>query len=438
MDKIIKREIWESLVKDLYKKQITILLGPRQVGKTTLIFQLIEYLKKEGVSTQNIFFYNFDDVDLRSKIKKDFRFIQEDMERKLGRPIADAKEKLYLFLDEGQKSPVIFDLVKIFYDKGLKLKICISGSSSINIKDKSAETLSGRVNYFYLSPLTFTEEVGMDFSIYQRLESIKDKEDIIELASTGYRRLEYYESLLSKMLFFGGLPKIYSVGSEESISYLNNFLSSYLDKDIKDIGAKVDIESFHLSFKYLSSYCADLFNFSKLGEDLGIKRDSLYRYFELLEKTLVIKTVSPFIFPEVKNIFKSRKLFFFDTGVVNRLRGFLDLEEVKRAGIVGKIFENFVFQNLFAKSLNDFKKPIFYYFRDYQDHEIDFVYQRGEIIIPIEVHYSPKLNTKRVNNFIHFFSHARSSKYGIIFYLGEIKDIKAGKHKIFALPYFLV
>lgn len=438
MDRIIKREIWGRLKDELGKKEITILLGPRQTGKTTLILQLIDYLERQGVNSSFIYKYNFDDVDLRAKVKRDFYFIQKDIEQKLGYSIESVKNKLYIFLDEGQKSPTVFELVKIFFDTGLNLKIFISGSSSINIKDKSVETLSGRVNYFYLSPLTFTEAVGTDFGIYRTLENIKDVKEVRELASAAYRKEKEYRNLFTKMLFWGGMPKIHEEDSSESLKYLNNFMSSYLDKDIKDIGAKVDIESFHLSFKYLSSYCADQFNFSKLGSDLGIKRDSLYRYFELLEKTLVIKTVLPFIFPELRNIFKSRKLFFFDNGVVNRLRGFLTFTEVERAGFTGKIFENLVFQNLNARSLNDLKKPDFYYFRDYQNHEIDFVYQRGDVIIPIEAHYSSSIENRTLRNFANFFSNAKAAKYGIVFYSGDIKEYRVMQNKVYALPFFLI
>ena len=437
MDKIIKRHLWSDLVSDLDKERITILLGPRQVGKTTLLLRLIEHLKEKGVDERSIFYYNFDDIDLRSNMKRDFRFIQKDIEKRTGTPIENGS-KIYLFLDEGQKCPSVFELVKLFFDKNYPLKCFISGSSSLNIKDKSVETLSGRVHYFYLSPVSFSESIGQDFGLYRHLENINNLQDIKELASFGYRHIEKYQRLFYRLLFLGGLPKIISLKDEDSISYLNDFLSSYLDKDIKDIGAKVDIESFHLSFKYLSSYCADLFNFSKLGEDLGIKRDSLYRYFELLEKTLVVKTVSPFIFPQMKHIFKSRKLFFFDNGVVNRLKGFISFEEVVRAQFMGKVFENFIFQNLYSRSLNDLKKPDFYYYRDYQDHEIDFIYQRGGNTIPIEASYTTQISGKKLRNFSRFFSLFPKAQYGIIFYLGEIKKLKVKDKRIFAVPYFLV
>ena len=88
--------------------------------------------------------------------------------------------------------------------------------------------------------------------------------------------------------------------------------------------------------------------------------------------------------------------------------------------------------------MNDIKKPSFYYFRDYQNHEIDFIYHRGEIIIPIETTYSDKISTEEIRNFRKFFSLHNQIKYGIIFYLDKYKELNLDNKKIYALPYYLV
>ena len=186
MDEFIKREIWESLVKDFEKKEVAILLGPRQTGKTTLLMQLIKHLENKGCPKKNIFYFNFDDVDIRSKIKLNFYFIKKEIELTLGKLIEEVDEQIYIFIDEGQKVPEIFDLVKIFYEKKYHIKVFISGSSSINIKDKSTETLAGRVHYFYLSPLVFSEATGTKLSVYNDLEDITFS-SIVTLKKTSLR-----------------------------------------------------------------------------------------------------------------------------------------------------------------------------------------------------------------------------------------------------------
>ena len=438
MDKFIKRDVWDKVVNDLQKEEITIILGPRQVGKTTLILKLINYLKDHGVKKEQIYYYNLDDVELRGRIKKDFYFLKKDIEQTFGKTLENIKDKLFLFIDEGQKVPAIFELVKIFFDQKYRLKIIISGSSSITIKDKSAETLAGRVSYFYLSPLIFSELAEKNLSIYNNLEKITNSDFLREKTAEGYRNIKEYQYLLDKMLLFGAFPKVVNLNPSDAVNSLNNFIATYLDKDIKDIGSRVDIENFHLSFKNLIDYLANLINFSKLSSDLGIKRDSIYHYFELMEKTLVVQTVPPFIFPNLKHIFKSKKFFFFDNGVATRLKGYLNLDELKRSQFTGSLFENFIFQNLYCRSLNDIKKPSFYYFRDYQNHEIDFIYQRGDVIVPIEATYSHKIEKAKLRNFHHFFRLYPKASYGIIFYLGEVQKISIGEKSIFTLPFFLV
>lgn len=438
MDKFIERELWGSLIAALKSQQITILLGPRQVGKTTLILRLIEHLKKNDPPGKNIFYYNLDDIELRSQIKKDFRFLQKDLELKTGQSLNSLKETIYLFIDEGQKAPEIFDLLKIFYDQGFRMKIFVSGSSSLQIRDQTAETLSGRASYQYLSPLRFSEATGFKSNLYEQYENLPAKNDLKKLASLGFKNKDEFDRVLRKMLFFGGLPQVFTANQEESLSQLNNILTTYLDKDIKDIGARVSLETFHLSFKLLTEYTASLFNFSKIAQNVGVKRESLYRYFELLQKTLVVQTIPPFTFPQLKNIFKSKKLFFFDVGVVNRLRGFINWEELKRSEFLGRAFENFIFQNLFSRVLNDIKRPSLYYFRDYQNHEIDLIYQRGETVIPIEITYANTVAKTKLRNFSRFFSLCPKAKNGLIFYLGEVQVFLLNQRRVFALPYFLV
>lgn len=438
MDKFIKRRIWPLSLRELETNEITILLGPRQVGKTTLFHQLMNHLLEKRIHQSRIFYYNFDDIGLRSKIKKDYAYLQHDIELKIGKPLSQIKDKLYLFIDEGQKSPDIFDLAKIFHDRQYRIKIFISGSSSLNIKHKTAETLVGRIRYIYISPLLFSELIEKDLSIYEKLETNLVEKELKEKAAEGFRNQEKLQNILRKMLVFGSLPKTVFLNQEETVIHLNNIITTYFDKDIKDIGIKVNLENFHLSFTYLADYIGNLFNFSKLASQLGIKRDSLYRYIDLLEKTLVINTVSPFIFPHIKNVFKNRKLFFFDTGIANRLKGFIHFDEFQHAQWVGNLFENFVFSNLQAKSLNDYKKPIFYYFRDYQQHEVDFIYQRGNITIPIETTYSVNIDNKKIINFRTFFQRYPQAKHGILFYLGEVKKITIEDKNVLALPFFFV
>lgn len=154
----INRSIYASLKASLKEKYITVLLGPRQTGKSTLLKRLMADLKDENTAASDILSLNFDDPTLRAKIVKRPQSFFEDLEANFGEPLDKLSAKKYLFLDEAQKAPQIFDLIKIIYDQcGEKVKAVITGSSSLNLLKKSAETLAGRLRLYHLSSLSWGE-----------------------------------------------------------------------------------------------------------------------------------------------------------------------------------------------------------------------------------------------------------------------------------------
>lgn len=439
MDKFIKRELWPNLIGSLAHRRIVALLGPRRVGKTVLLKKLIEELKVQGNPAERIFYYNLDDVGLRAQVKQDFRHVQKDMEQELGASLDSQKQRIFLFIDEAQKAPDLFELVKIFYDEEFPIKTFLSGSSSLDIRKQTAETLGGRIDCHYLYPLTLAEATELsNLLLYPHIEEDLSLKFLQERAKTGYQNQDELERILRKILLLGSLPEIYLSDKNEALELLNNFIATYLDKDIRGLEKGINIEKFQLSFQSLAEYTADLINFAQISQDTGIKRETISNYFELLENTLVVQTTTPYTFPELKNLYKGRKLFFFDGGVVNRLRAFLSLEEVERAQFLGSIFENFIFQNLRARMINDIKRPDLYFLRDYQGHEIDFVYRRGEIVVPIEATYATSISWRKLKNMSYFLGRLPKVKHALIFYRGDLQEFDLSGVKLFALPYFMV
>lgn len=157
----ITREI-EPLCLDRMKTGlITAIIGARQVGKTTMLMKLKEIVSAKGiVPEERIFYYSLDDPILRAELNKDFRFIEKEIEKLTGESLLKLKNPIFLIIDEAQKSPVIFDWLKIIYDTYSKeIKIIISGSSALEVKGKSTESLSGRITFLKLHPLILRELV---------------------------------------------------------------------------------------------------------------------------------------------------------------------------------------------------------------------------------------------------------------------------------------
>ena len=161
MKKFINRSIYPLLKNSLKEKYISVILGPRQVGKTTIIKKLIDDFKNQGIAEKDVLLLNFDDPEIRTEISKKPKAFLQKIEFAFGEPISELSSKKYLFLDEAQKKPEIFDLLKMLYDEYQeKIKIIITGSSSLNLFKKSSETLAGRVRLYNLSSLSWREIIS--------------------------------------------------------------------------------------------------------------------------------------------------------------------------------------------------------------------------------------------------------------------------------------
>lgn len=421
----------------LEKEEITILLGPRQVGKTTLINQLELYLKQKGLLAERIFSFSFDEISLRTELKRNSLFLQQKIEGLLGKSLPEIDEEIYLFLDEVQKAPQVFDWLKIVYDQKMKIKIFLTGSSSLRIRDKTAETLAGRAVYLYLSPLSLSEIFENDYDLYPQIEDFNNLDFVRNRAKFFYQKEAEVNRVFEKLLFFGGLPKVFLADEKEAGERLKAFSETYLEREIKDIGSRVNLENFHFTFRGLAKYTGSLFNLSKASSDLGILRPALYRYLSLLEKTMVISFLLPRISVTLKAISKIRKVYFFETGLVNHLLGFSSLEEMKNLSFIGKIFETFIFNQIKIKAQNSQIVPHLSYWRDFEGHEIDLVYERGEVIIPMEITISKTVENEKWRNLKAFLKNYPEAKFGLIVYRGEIAKKEILGKKVYCLPYFL-
>jgi len=149
--KIVKRAIFFELAKHLDEKEATVLLGPRQVGKTTLMNELKKYLQEsKNIPESRIFFFNLDILGDREMFESQERFIAFLRER-------SRDDFIYVFIDEAQRIKEAGIFIKGIYDMGLPLKIILSGSSSLEIKDKIGEPMTGRKKVFAISPFSFKE-----------------------------------------------------------------------------------------------------------------------------------------------------------------------------------------------------------------------------------------------------------------------------------------
>jgi len=366
---MIKRKLFSELVAHLNQKEISLIVGPRQAGKTTLMSFLREYLQKKGKPT---LFLSFD-------IEKDREFLvsQERLIRKI--ELEMGKEKGYIFLDEIQRKENAGLFLKGLYDMNLPHKFIISGSGSVEMKEKIHESLAGRKRVFELGTVSFEEFA--DYKTNYRYENKLMDFFEMEETKTGL--------LLEEFLNYGGYPRvILEKKEEEKRKIIDEIYRSYLERDVAYLLGVRKTDDFTRLFRVMASQIGSLVNISELSSTLGISIPTIRNYLYYLEKTYILKRVSPYFKNIRKEITKAPVYYFVDLGLCNYATG--EFGRVKLDGDSGFVFENYVFGVLNEKFKTTAASINFWRTKD--GAEVDFVIGLGDAVIPVE---AKKKNLKK-------------------------------------------
>ncbi|MFG1391209.1 ATP-binding protein [Acidiplasma aeolicum] len=389
-----KRPLLHELIKYLDDRQILVIYGLRRTGKTTIMYQLIDYLLKNNINRSNILYFSFDYTNIELKD------IIEDYEKYiLKKPIKMENNKIYIFLDEVQKLNDWENKIKIYYDMYKNIKFIISGSASINIERNSNESLAGRMYDFILKPLTFKE--------YLALKNINYDINNIEIYSS---KLSY---LFNDYLLKGGFPEIVNEDDEIKIKrYINSIIERVALIDIPEEFHIKNIELLKNILNITGDQPGFILNYDSLSKDFNVSKETLINYFYYLEYSLIIKLVLNFRGSFASASRKMKKVYFYNSSFLYNYKNIMDYN------YYGKLIENFVMQELDAK----------YYFKD-KSYEIDFIL-KNDNIIPVEVKYRNNVETK---NFIKVLKKLNLN-YGIIISKDEFRNEIIDNIKIKILP----
>lgn len=371
-------------------RQIIILCGLRRVGKTTIMYQLIEELLNRGVNPRNILYFSFDEsVEDPVKILNVYSKVTK---------VDWKSENVYLFLDEVHKFKGWSSKVKLLYDSLKNLRICISGSASILVEREAMTNLAGRCFFFEIPPLTLREfaeiffDRGMDnFEIYRdKLEMVFDdyiRKPFPEIVKwSDLRRVnEYIRSLVIEKVVKSDLIEIFG-----RVNPL--LLSSLLEVFMKDVGV--------------------ILNLSSMARDFGVHKLTLSEHIKFLEYGKIIRLVRNYR-PSIRA--ESRKLVkIYPYNIALSLCFYPKLSE-------GQIMECLV-----GSAINANK----YWRNKYM--EIDFLKVNGELV-PIEVKNKDSISKSDLKNIIWFMDKYDISN-GIIVYSGKEDSIKINDKKIILYP----
>lgn len=370
VDRILKRKIKGSA------KSI-LLLGPRQVGKSTLISEL--------------------KPDLSINLADEFEFLKYSTHLKeLEFLIAQNRPKI-TFVDEIQRLPSLLNSIQALLDKNKNLKFYLTGSSARKLRRGRANLLPGRIFSYQLGTLT-ASELGKNFDTRRALS-------------------------------LGTLPEIYlNKNTEDSKKLLKTYVATYLKEEIKAEALVRNLDSFARFLNETVSLTAQFIDFSKLAKKAKISRHAVPRYFEILEDTMVgyrVNGFSPLI--EREDLIRHPKFYFFDVGIYNSM--LLNFEpSLDRIGVLS---ENLVFNQLMHSAWSVDKDIEINSFRTRKGIKVDFIVKLENSYFGIEVKNSDAIKSEDVESLNYFKSQFVQSKGLFIFHMGK-KESKFGP--VWALP----
>jgi len=409
---MIKRKLYQELKSHLSKKEISFIIGPRQSGKTTLMLMLKDHL--ESTQQKNLF------LNLDIEADKQFFSSQANLISKIKLEIGEGKG--YVFIDEIQRKEDAGVFLKGIFDMNLPYKFIVSGSGSVELKERIHESLVGRKRIFELPPLSFEEFVN--FKTEYKYEG-----KLTEFLSLHKERAV---NLLDEYMNFGGYPRaVLAETIEEKRKTINEIYQSYIEKDISYLLKIRKTEDFSNLVKVSASQIGSIFRISEISSTLGIAYKTVKDYLWYLEKTFIIHRLSPFFKNVRKEISKSPVFYFYDLGLRNFAIGtFGNVVDPKEKSF---LFENFVF-NLLKEKIRD-SSAVIHFWRTKDGAEVDFVINYGKEQVPLEVkfrEFKEPAMTRSFQNFIERYNPERA----FVVNLNLDKALFRNKTKIQFVPFY--
>jgi hypothetical protein len=382
---LIPRKIEAALIRSLFTREIIILLGSRQVGKTSLMLRLINYLlNQKKVSPQQIVYLDLEFPQILSEVDN---LYGEEFLAFLSAHGVDTKKKTFVFIDEVHYLSNPSSYLKTLHDHYPELKLIVSGSSTLQIRHKFKDALTGRKRIFEIAPLDFEEFLYFSkSSLAERKKTFSLKTILDNMSLPDLRELRFLIKEFSlkylEYTTFGGYPRVALYkDSFEKIAMLSEIYRSYIRKDIKDFAEIESVSAFNNLIELLAHQIGSLLNISELTNSLNISRPTVENYLFLLQNTFIVSLLPPFYTNRRQEIVKSSKVFFYDSGLRNSIVRNFDHLPKRIDG--GALFENNVFLDLY-KQLSLLES--LHFWRSKSKAEVDFIV-RGKDIIPVEVKY---------------------------------------------------
>ena len=343
---MINRILTDTIKKLLGKQKAIIILGARQVGKSTLLKMLYKNNSEQPL------LWDGDEPDIR-------QILENATSTQLKQLIGTSK---ILVIDEAQQIKNIGNTLKLIIDKIPSVQLLVSGSSSFELANEINEPLTGRKYEFLLMPFS-TQELVNHYGLIEE------------------------QRLLKHRLVYGFYPDIVTKPAEEQIN-LKNLTNSYLYKDIFSFKDVRKPEIINKLLKALALQLGSEVSYYELAQLAGCDSDTVQRYIDLMEKSYIVFRLPSFNRNLRNELKKSRKIYFYDNGVRNAILG--DYKNVEIRSDLGALWENFLVSERFKFLEFNQIQAATYFWRTKQQQEIDYIEEKDGFLFACEFKWNIK------------------------------------------------
>ena len=346
---MILRAIVENIKKEFFQNKAIVLLGARQVGKSTMLREMFKNI-------QNVLWLDAENPDV-------FLIFENATSTRLKSFFGNNK---FVVIDEAQKIDNIGSKLKLITDYIPEIQVIATGSSAFELRNKLNEPLTGRKFEHKLFPLSFSEmknEIGL-------LEEIR---------------------MLPHRLVYGYYPEVVTTknGEEKILRLLSD---SYLYKDILLFNGIRKPEKMQELLKALAWQIGSEVNYNELGKLIGLKSETIEEYIHLLEQSFVIYRLNSYHTNQRSEIKKGKKIYFNDLGIRNAIIN--DFSPFETRSDKGNLFENFIINEYFKTNEYEEKFQKFYFWRSNEQQEIDLIIEKNGLLQAIEIKWNVKAKAK--------------------------------------------
>lgn len=349
-----------------------LLIGPRQVGKTTMLEHLMEGSGRQKVT--------LDDVENRRLAQSDPALFLE-------------MHPAPVLIDEVQYAPQLFSYIKINVDNGAAPgSYWLTGSQAFQLMELAQESLAGRTAIVHMSALSQSELYGDGTTepLSLKLENLNRRKEHLSSCNS----MEMFERIWN-----GGMPGHRSGRFTDRDVFYSSYIQTYINRDVSDMIPGVDKLLFADFIRAAACRVGQMLNTHDIAQDVGVSDDTAKRWLQVLEKSEVVFYLRPYSNNLLKRTVKTPKMYFFDTGLVAYLTKYSSPEILMNGALNGAILENYTVAEIRKTWLNSAKECLLHYYRDKDTNEIDMVIETDGELHPLEIKKSTNPGTELASAF---------------------------------------